>query len=463
MANTPLVITAGQQDTRHGVTDPLLHGDLVGIARPNVKWAEEIHHPEHIPMLLRRALQDSRTGPAGPVFLSLPIDTMERRTTMDAGEQSRIERASMAGALDQLATMLAQVTPGRLALVVGEEVFSADASAEVVTLVELLGAPVFGASWPGRIPFPTAHPQWRGSLPPKASDMREMLAPFDAVLLLGGHSLISYPYSEGPAVPAHCRLFQLTGDGHQLGRVHGTALGLVGDLRLSLRALLATFVRKPLLQTEAIARLREVAARERDARRAEVADRAAREFDVQPTTPFVAAFEAIRAIGPDLPIVDEAPVTMAHVRACLDSASARQYVFTRSAILGWGMPAAVGTSLGLDRSPVVCLVGDGSSMYSPQALWTAAHERVPVTFIVFNNREYNILKNNVRARAQYRGTGTHRFIGMDMTDPAIDFVRLATSLGVPARRVERAGDIAAAVEEGIRSGLPNLVEVPISR
>jgi benzoylformate decarboxylase len=127
MANTPLVVTAGQQDTQHGVTDPLLHGDLVGIAGPNTKWAEEIHHPEHIPMLLRRALQDCRTGPAGPVFLSLPVDTMERRTNVGAGEASRIERASVAGALDQLAIALALITPGRLALVVGDEVFAADA------------------------------------------------------------------------------------------------------------------------------------------------------------------------------------------------------------------------------------------------------------------------------------------------------------------------------------------------
>ncbi|CAB3771355.1 thiamine pyrophosphate-binding protein [Paraburkholderia humisilvae] len=462
VANTPLVVTAGQQDTRHSVTDPLLHGDLVGIARPNVKWAEEIRHPEHIPMLLRRALQDCRTGPAGPVFLSLPIDTMERRTIMDAGEASRIERASVASELDKLADVLAQVTPGRLALVVGEEVFAADASGEAVTLAEALGAPVFGASWPGHIPFPTAHPQWRGTLPPKAADMRETFAPFDAVLLLGGHSLISNPYSGGPAIPPHCRLFQLTSDGHQLGRVHGTALGLVGDLRLSLRALLPIFARKLLPQKGAIARLREAAARERDARRVEAANRSAREFDAPTTTPFVAAFETIRAIGPDLPIVDEAPVSIRHVRTCLNSASVRQYVFTRSATLGWGMPAAVGTSLALDRSPVVCLVGDGSAMYSPQALWTAAHERVPVTFVVLNNREYNILKNNVRAQTQYRSAGANRFIGMDIADPAIDFVSLALSLGVPARRVERAGDIAAAVEDGIRSGQPNLVEVPIS-
>lgn len=462
MANTPLVVTAGQQDTRHGVTDPLLHGDLTGIARPNVKWAEEIHHPEHIPMLLRRALQDCRTGPAGPVFLSLPIDTMERCTSVGAGEASRIERASVANMLHALATALAKVTAGHIALVAGEEVFTANAGVEAVALAEALGAPVFGASWPGHIPFPTAHPQWRGTLPPKASDIRETLGSFDAVLLLGGHSLISYPYSEGPTIPPHCRLFQLTGDGHQIGRVHETTLGLVGDLQLSLRTLLPMLARKLQPQSGAVARLREVATLRRDARRTEAAERSAREFDAPTTTPFVAAFETIRAIGPDVPIVDEAPVTIPHVRACLDSASARQYLFTRSAILGWGMPAAVGVSLGLDRSPVVCLVGDGSAMYSPQALWTAAHERLPVTFVVFNNGEYNILKNYARAQANYRSAGANRFIGLDISDPAIDFPALASALGVPARRVERAGDIAIAVEDGIRSGRPNLIDVLIS-
>lgn len=457
IANTPLVITAGQQDTRHGVTDPLLHGDLVGIARPNVKWAEEIHHPEHIPLLLRRALQDCRTGPAGPVFLSLPIDVMERKTGMQAGEASQIERAGIAPALNALSDALASATPGRLAIVVGDEVFAAQADGEVVMLAETLGASVFGSSWPGRIPFPTAHPLWRGALPPKAADMRNVFEAYDTVFLLGGHSLISYLYSPGAALPAHCQLLQLTGDGHQLGRLYRTSLGLAGDIRLTLKALL------PMLEGSLEAQsLLEVAEREQVARRFEVKERARGEFDKPMTTPFVAAHEVLQAIGPDIPIVDEAPVTIPHVRACLHSHSGRQYVFTRSAILGWGMPAAVGTSLGLGRSPVVCLVGDGSAMYSPQALWTAAHEQLPVTFVVMNNGEYNILKNYARSQPEYRGTGAGRFIGMDINEPPIDFVALATSLGVPARRVTSAKDIAAAIEEGIRSGQPNLVELPIS-
>ncbi|SDA80202.1 benzoylformate decarboxylase [Pseudomonas sp. NFACC15-1] len=461
MANTPLVITAGQQDTRHGVTDPLLHGDLVSLARPSVKWAEEIQHPEHIPMLLRRALQDCRTGPTGPVFLSLPINVMEQHTDADAGQPSRIERGAATAAIAPLADALATVTPGRLAIIVGEEVFQSNAQVEAVRLAEALGAPVFGPSWPGHIPFPTAHPQWRGALSPKATDIRETFADFDAVLLLGGHSLISYQYSQGPAIPPHCRLIQLTGDGHQLGRVHGTALGLIGDIKLSLQLLLPLLDRILAPHSQAIATLRNVATHERSTRRIEVAERAKREFHTPVTTPFVAAHEAVRAIGPDVWIVDEAPVTIAHVRACLDSHSARQYLFTRSAILGWGMPAAVGTSLGLDRTPVVCLVGDGSAMYSPQALWTAAHERLPVTFVVMNNGEYNILKNYARSQAHYRSAGTNQFIGMDIRDPAIDFLALASSLGVASRRVERAGDIAEAVEDGIRSGRPNLIELPI--
>lgn len=462
MANTPLVITAGQQDTRHGVTDPLLHGDLVGIARPNVKWAEEIIHPEHIPMLLRRALQDCRSGTPGPVFLSLPIDTMERSTGISPGKVSTIERRTVAASIVELADDLAAIAPGRLAIITGEEVFAAYAGMEATALADLLGAPVFGASWPGHIPFPTAHPQWRGTLPPKASDIREKLAPFEAVFLLGGHSLISYPYSEGPAVPPQCRLLQLTADSYQVGRIHQTALGVVGDLKLTLKALLPLLERLVAPKAEAIMKAKGEARLERATRRSEVAARRSREFDAPVTTPFVAAYETIKAIGPDIPIIDEAPVTIPHVRASLDSHSARQYLFTRSAILGWGMPAAVGTSLGLDRSPVVCLVGDGSAMYSPQALWTAAHERLPVTFIVMNNGEYNILKNYARSQAHYRSAGTNRFIGMDIVDPRIDFLQLASSLGVPARRIERASDIAAAVEDGIRSGKPNLIDLPIS-
>jgi benzoylformate decarboxylase len=126
------------------------------------------------------------------------------------------------------------------------------------------------------------------------------------------------------------------------------------------------------------------------------------------------------------------------------------------------MPAAVGFSLGIDRAPVVSIVGDGAALYSPQALWTAAHERLPVTFVVINNREYNILKRFMRSQPHYASTRANRFIGMDILDPAIDFLALAASMGLPANRIDRAAEIAPALEAAISSGAPNLIEIPIS-
>jgi benzoylformate decarboxylase len=125
------------------------------------------------------------------------------------------------------------------------------------------------------------------------------------------------------------------------------------------------------------------------------------------------------------------------------------------------MPAAVGCSLGLGREPVVCLVGDGAALYSPQALWTAAYEKLPVTFIVMNNREYNVLKNFMRSQAHFTSAKTNKFIAMEIDNPPIDYLALAASMGVPARRVHRAGDIAQAIEVGIASGTTNLIEVVI--
>jgi benzoylformate decarboxylase len=126
------------------------------------------------------------------------------------------------------------------------------------------------------------------------------------------------------------------------------------------------------------------------------------------------------------------------------------------------MPAALGVALAHERTlPVLSAVGDGSAMYSPQALWTAAHEQLPVVFTVFNNRQYRILKNNVRAM-KGDSVRTGRFVALDLVDPAVDFVGLATSLGVHAVRVDSLDDASDAVRTAAASGRPALVELPIS-
>ena len=461
VSGTPLVVTAGQQDLRHALTDPLLMGDLVAIADPVMKWAREVTSPDQIPILLRRAFHDAGAAPSGPVFLSLPMDVMEAMSSVPAGETSTIDQRAVAGSLDRLAERLAAIAPGRLALIAGDEIDASDASAQMVALADLLAAPVYGSSWPAHIPFPTAHPLWAGNLPTRADAIADILGRYDAVFALGGKSLITVLYSEVSAVPPGVQVFQLSADVRDLGRTYATALSMVGDIRASLDALLPLLGPRLADRADAFEHLRSQAVTARAGRRARLAAAADAAFEDPVIAPLVAAREVARAVGAEITIVDEAPATLTHLRTFLDSPSAHQYAAMRGGVLGWGMPAAVGFSLGLDRAPVVCVVGDGAAMYSPQALWTAAHEKLPVTFVVINNAEYNILKTFMKGQAHYASVRANRFIAMDLTDPRIDFLALAASMGVPGRRVTAAADIAPAIEAGIRSGCANLVEVVV--
>jgi benzoylformate decarboxylase len=295
-----------------------------------------------------------------------------------------------------------------------------------------------------------------------ARRIAEILSSYDAIFALGGKSLITILYTEGSAVPASCDVFQLSADVRDLGRTYVTKLSVVGEIKASLKALSPHLHDVTKRKQGAYAALLQKAGEEQPARRRLLAETAAAQMDSPVITPLVAAQEAVRAIGPDVAIVDEAVATSSHVRKLLNSNSPNQYSFSRGGALGWGMPAAVGCSLGLGREPVVCLVGDGAALYSPQALWTAAHEKLPVTFVVMNNREYNVLKNFMRTQVDYNSAKTNRFIAMDIDQPPIDYVAMANSMGVAARRIERAADIAPSVEAGIASGTTNLVEVLIS-
>lgn len=461
VSQTPLVVTAGQQDSRHTITDPLLFGDLIQIARPAVKWAQEVAHADQLPILVRRAFHDANAAPAGPVFLSLPMDVMEEMSAVEITEPSVIDRRTVAGSLDELAKRLAAVAPGRLLVIAGDEVHWSDAAAEVARMAETLGAEVYGSSWPSRLPFPTAHPLWAGNMPNKGQDIYEKLTQYDAIFALGGKSLITILYSAGPIIPKGCAVYQMSTDVRDLGRTYSTELSVVGDVRASLRAM------QPLLEAATAPRraaydaLLSQAAERRAAHRAGLAARAVSEWDAPKITPLVAAQEAARAIGAEIHIVDEAIATALHLRGFLNSQSPNQYSFLRGGALGWGMPAAVGCSLGLGREPVVSLVGDGAALYSPQAIWTAAHEKLPITFVVMNNREYNILKNFMKGQKDYLSTRSNRFIAMDIDAPAIDYLALAAAFGLPAQRVERAADVAPAIEAGIASGTANLVEIMI--
>ena len=323
----------------------------------------------------------------------------------------------------------------------------------------MTSAPVFGSPLHSNVVYPVGHPLWRGQLGYMAELVRGQLAEFDRVLLVGGKAFMAYPYSEGSPLPDGVELIHLSPDPAQIGRSLPTRLGLIGHPRASLEALL------PLVRERADSDRAERALAEAKAAREEFeqqADQQARDvYDQTPIAPAAAIHSLFGALPAGVPVVDEAITTSLQVRTYYRPSEPGSYFFCRGGGLGWGMPAALGVSLGRDSSPTLCLVGDGSAMYSPQALWTAANERLPVVFVVVNNTQYLILKWGLQGLGGVSAQ-TGKFVGMDIASPPIDFLRLAESMGVRAQRVERAGDVGETVAAALEAGEPALVEVPIA-
>jgi benzoylformate decarboxylase len=441
---TPLVVTAGQQDRRHLITDPLLAGDLTGLAAAVSKWTHEVRSASELGTVVRRAFLDAASPPAGPVFVSIPMDALDEEAGDDAvaalPPRSDVRRRAVAEGVDELAALLAATPPEKLAIVAGDEVTASGAVGALVQIAERLGATVLGSPLHGSLVFPPAHPRWGGSLPPAAAAINQRLKSFERVFLVGGRAFMVYPYTPGPAVPPEVELLQLAPNPHDVGRVHPVVLGLVGDVRATLDAL------APLLPDDRPAVAPAAGGADFD-------ERARQRYGDVPMHPMAAVHALLRALPDGIDVVDEAITTGAYVRGFHKKG---RYFFCRGGGLGWGMPAALGVSLAADRGPVLCVVGDGSAMYSPQALWTAAHEGLPVVFAVVNNRQYLILKRNLPPPEG------RVYPGLDLDQPPVDFVALARSMGVPATLVEKADDVSDAVQAAWRSGGPQLLELPIA-
>ena len=452
----PIVVTAGNADTRHAIAEPLLSGDLVGLAAGVAKWRHEVRQAAELGTVVRRAFRLAASPPRGPVFVSLPSDILEEeiddRSVFANPARSILASGAIAGGLDRAAEFIAQAHDS-LAIVVGDAVAEADALDEAAQLASLLGAPVFGAAFYSRRVFPTAHPLWQGMLPATAEGVRRSLERFGTVLLLDHQAFLVYGYTAGPTLPDGLQLLHLTSEPDQIGRTHPVVLGMVGDVRASLQRLIDLIPREKFAALAAERQDAGVAAHAKARQRLEatIVERSSAGLH-----PMVAAHALVDSLPAESIVVDEAITTGSYLRGLHGSSGAKTYWFCRGGGLGWGMPAAAGISLGAHREPVLAVIGDGSAMYAPQALWTAARERLPIIFAVVDNGEYAILKRGLEA------AGVRQHVGLDLGDPPLDFVALAASMGVPASRPESVEEIRSTIASRWGSSGPYLLHVPLS-
>ncbi|MFI9808455.1 benzoylformate decarboxylase [Streptomyces sp. NPDC052301] len=415
----PLLIVAGQQTRSLLQLRPFLGADEPAtFPRPYVKSARQPERAEDVPAVLAEAYRTAMTHPRGPVFVSVPEDDWDRPAAPVA---PRTMHSGFTACPEALAALAARLDAcARPALVVGPGVDDEGALEEVRALAERIRAGVWISPLSGRSGFPESHPLFQGFLPPVAGQLAARLAPYDVVVALGTPVFTYHVPDDGPPVAPGTELFHLDCDPGQAAWLPvGTSI--VTTLRPAL-ARLTGLLKEP----------------DRDPPPPRPAPAAAPETgDLTPEL----FFDRLRDRLPrDRVLVEEAPShrDALHARVPVDRDGG--FLTTGSGALGWGLPLAVGRALA-DGRRVACVVGDGSALYSVQALWSAARYAAPVTYVLLDNGGYGAV------RALGRRIGIAPVPGTDIT--GVDFAALAESFGCPAARAEHPGQLPAALEHAL--------------
>jgi benzoylformate decarboxylase len=429
---TPMVITAGQQARSILPLQAFLYAERASeFPRPYVKFAVEPARAEDVPSAIARAYYVAMQPPCGPTFVSVPIDDWTHQThPIEAREVSR-ELGPDPAAMKTLATAIS--ASKHPALVIGPGVDRAQAVDLMVEVAEKAKASIWVSPFSARCSFPERHPQFAGFLHASPAQLSEALRGHDLVVAIGAPVFTFHVEGHASIFDGATSIFQITDD------PDAAAVTPVGT------SIIATI--KPALTT-----LLELLP---ETKRAVPAGR------ILPPAPSAAdpipvdyLLHALASAMPgDAVLVEEAPSHRPVMHKFMPMRGQDSFYTMSSGGLGHSLPAAVGMALGRPGVRTVCLIGDGSAMYSIQALWTAAQRKLPLTVVVINNSGYGAMRSFSQVM-QVRNVP-----GLDL--PGIDFVKLAEGMGCDAVRVTKSSELAAALQRGLNHAGTSLVEVAV--
>ncbi|MFR9795705.1 thiamine pyrophosphate-binding protein [Streptomyces sp. MS06] len=462
--HAPLVVLVGEAGVKYESMDAQMAADLVGMARPVTKWATRVVDPGSTLRTLRRAYKVAATPPYGPVLVVLPADVMDRPTAEPVAATSVpvTTVAPDAATVTRAAELLAGAR--RPLIVAGDGVHFSGAQEELGALAEEWGAEVRGADW-AEVNLPVDHPCYGGQLGHMFGESSaQVTREADGVLVVGTYLLPEvYPALDEifqPGTPVvHVDL-----DSGAIAKNFPVDLGIAADPRSTLPLITRALRdrRPPAARQAAADRVRALASRSRARLEAERALDEARAADTPMPASVFAAELALR-LPEDALLFDEALTSSPDIFRHLRANRPGRWFQTRGGSLGVGIPGAVGAKLAHPDKEVVGFTGDGGSMYTVQALWTAARHRIGAKFVVCNNGGYELLKDNIAQYWRQEDIPEHDFPGLFDLTPEIGFVELSRSLGVPALRVEKAEQVPAAVEVMLSQPGPYLVDLVTAR
>jgi benzoylformate decarboxylase len=462
--HAPLVVIAGEAGIQYDAMDAQMAADLVSIAKPVTKWATRVVHPSSLLRVLRRAIKIAATPPMGPVFVSLPMDILDAPNDEEVVPTSfpvtRVtpEPEELAKAAELLATAKKPL------IIVGDGVAFSDAQAELTRVAELVGAQVWGAdsSEPN---MSTTHPLFGGLLGHMfGDDSRRITSQADVVLIVGTYVFPEvFPALSGAFAP-EVKVVHIDLNAYEIAKNFPVTLGIVSDPKTTLDKLTSVLetTTTPEQKKAAIERAIQIAEDKKRKLATQLdADKAVR--DSVPLHMSRFAEELAAHLPSDAIIFDEAITNSPELCRYIPPTTVGYYYQTRGGSLGVGIPGAIGAKLAHPDKTVIGFTGDGGSMYTIQALWTAAHHNIDAKFVICNNHSYQILKLNILQYWRERQIPEHDYpSSFNLRNPDIDFTELARALGVQAIRVEKPGQIESAIQKALNHNGPFLIDLVLT-
>ncbi len=463
---SPVVVTSTHVDTRIVGRDSHTEGrDLVELTKQFTKWSYEVHRSDRIPEILNRAFKVASTPPKGPVYLSLPSNLLGEPITVKNPETERFRIIPrMAGdpeALEDAARLLAEAK--RPLIIAGSGVATAGATEELIKLAEMVAAPVVMEPRYSFLSFPTTHP-YSFQIPERQVTFNlPVWGEPDLILAIGCRLIREYRYLPEPAIKPETRCVHIEEDPWEIGKVFPVDLGIVADAKSALRSLVEIFPKfsdrsNGSRRTERLECLKKA----KQEAKADLEKRVQNGWDATPINAARLVRTMDKLLERDTLIVNESPTSKDILMANFEFTPGRSYFSNSSGgYLGWGLGAAIGAQLASPGRRVVACLGDGSTMFGIQGLWTLAKYHVPLVVIVFNNRAYMAVKNQFRGPEERVRVAAE--LGAELVSPDLNFARVADCFGIMAQRVEQPEGIEPALKRALEQSGPAVVDVVISQ
>lgn len=462
--HAPLVIINGDAGLRYDAMDAQMATDLVAMAEPVTKWATRVLHPSSLLRVLRRAIKIAATPPMGPVYVCLPMDVLDAIND-EAVVPTSFPMTRVAPEAEQIAQAAAMLASAQHPmLIMGDGVAASGAQAELTRVAEIMGAEVWGAD-SSEVNMSASHPLFKDMLGHMFGEhSRAITSQADAVLICGTYVFPEvFPALEGVFAPG-AKVIHIDLNAYEVAKNFPVHLGLICDPKTTLAKLAPALEAAMTTEQKAAAasRARQSAtAKELAAAAQRQVDRSRRESVPLYASRFME--ELAIQLPKDAIIFDEALTTSPDLVRYIPPTTPGHYFQTRGGSLGVGLPGALGLKLAHPDKTVFGFSGDGGSMYTIQALWTAAHHKIGAKFVICNNHSYRLLKLNIQQYWHELHLPERDFpASFDLSEPDISFAALAQAMGVLGARVEKPAQIGPAIRQALQHDGPFLIDLVIT-